>query len=116
MKVYANALTLLDWLAQRESASVSEITAAGLMGSRTASDVIQYAIRNGAISRLNGTTVARGSARYRSTGVPLPEPRSSTATATFDGLLSAWGIAQDPPQLAVLQARVYQMSDSRQEV
>ncbi|WP_322048634.1 hypothetical protein [Paraburkholderia sp. J67] len=116
MKVYASALTLLDWLAQRESASVSEITAAGLMGSRTASDVIRYAIRNGAIARVDGTTAVRGTARYRSTGVPLAEPRSSTIAASFDGLLRAWGIAQEPPQLDGLQTRVYQMSDSKQEV
>lgn len=116
MKVYAGALALLGWLAQRESASVSEITASGLMGSREASDVIRYALRNGAVVRANGAAARRGSVRYRSTGVPLPEPRSTTVEASFDGLLRAWGIAQEPPQLRVLGARVYQIPDTRQEI
>jgi hypothetical protein len=116
MKVHAGALVLLGWLAQRESASVSEITASGLMGSREASDVIRYALRNGAVARANGAAARRGSVRYRSTGIPLPEPRSATVEASFDGLLRAWGIAQEPPQLRVLEARVYQIPDTRQEI
>lgn len=83
MKVYTDALALLGWLAQRESASVSEITASGLMGSREASDVIRYALRNGVVERANGEAARRGSARYRSTGVPLPEPRSRNVEASL---------------------------------
>ncbi len=105
---------MLGWLAQRESASVAEITAAGLMSSREASDVIRYALRNGAVAKANGEA-QRGSVRYRSTGIPLPEPRSSTVEASFDCLLSAWGIAQEPPQLLVLDARVYPTLDTRPE-
>lgn len=41
MKVYSGALALLGWLAQRESAPVSEITASGLKCSQDASDVIR---------------------------------------------------------------------------
>lgn len=107
MKVYAGALALLGWLAQRESASVSEMTASGLMGSREASDVIRYAMRNGAVARLDGAAVPRGSARYRSTGVPLPEPRAVKIEPSFEGLLNAWGIAQEPPQLPVVATRAY---------
>ena len=114
MKVHASALTLLHWLAQRESASVSEMTASGLMSSREASDVVRYAMRNGAAERV-GTGTGRGSARYRSTGVPLPEPRSTTVVASFDGLLRAWGIAQDPPELPAVRTRVYQIDDGGQE-
>ncbi|WP_321844992.1 hypothetical protein [Paraburkholderia bannensis] len=114
MKIYAGALALLGWLAQRESASVSEITASGLMGSREASDVIRYALRNGAVARANGAA-QRGSVRYRLTGVSLPEPRPTTAGVSFDGLLCAWGITQEPPQLRVLEARIYQIQDTRQE-
>ncbi len=84
------------------------------MGSREASDVIRYALRNGAVARANGAA-QRGSVRYRSTGVSLPEPRASTVEASFDGLLRAWGIAQEPPQLRVLEVRVYQIPDTRQE-
>lgn len=113
MKVHASALTLLGWLAQRESASVSEIVATGLMNSREASDVIRYAIRHGAAVRV--TAGARGLARYRSTGAALPEPRAGIAAPCFEGLLSAWGIAQEPPQLPVLNARVYQIADIVQE-
>ncbi|TDG10981.1 hypothetical protein E1N52_01615 [Paraburkholderia guartelaensis] len=115
MKVHASALTLLHWLAQRESASVSEITASGLMNSREASDVVRYAMRNGAAERINKGASARGSARYRSTGVPLPEPRTTPAGASFDGLLSAWGIAQEPPELPAVRTRVYQIEDNSQD-
>jgi len=115
MKVHASALTLLRWLAQRESASVSEMTASGLMSSREASDVVRYALRNGAAERIGTGTGARGSARYRSTGVPLPEPRSTTVVASFDGLLRAWGIAQEPPELPAVRTRVYQIDDGGQE-
>ncbi|CAD6552944.1 hypothetical protein LMG27952_05351 [Paraburkholderia hiiakae] len=115
MKVHVSALTLLRWLAQRESASVSEITASGLMSSREASDVVRYAMRNGAAERVNTGASARGSARYRSTGVPLPEPRMAPAGASFDGLLSAWGIAQQPPELPAVRTRVYQIEDNGQD-
>ncbi|MFP3709256.1 hypothetical protein SB783_35120 [Paraburkholderia sp. SIMBA_009] len=116
MKVYTDALALLGWLAQRESASVSEITASGLMGSREASDVIRYALRNGVVERANGEAARRGSARYRSTGVPLPEPRSRNVEASFDGLLHAWGITTEPLQRRVLDARVHQISDAPREI
>ncbi|MEM5400211.1 hypothetical protein [Paraburkholderia unamae] len=115
MKVHTSALTLLHWLAQRESASVSEITASGLMSSREASDVVRYAMRNGAAERVNKGASARGTARYRSTGVPLPEPRTAPAGASFEGLLSAWGITQEPPELPALRTRVYQIEDNGQE-
>ncbi|QGZ59406.1 hypothetical protein [Paraburkholderia acidiphila] len=115
MKVHASALTLLHWLAQRESASVSEMTASGLMSSREASDVVRYAMRNGAAERINTGASARGTARYRSTGVPLPEPRTSPAGASFDGLLSAWGITQEPPELPAVRTRVYQIEDNGQD-
>ena len=115
MKVHASALTLLSWLGQRESASVGEITASGLMSSREASDVVRYAMRNGAAERVNKGVSARGSARYRSTGVPLPEPRTAPAGASFDGLLSEWGIAQDPPELPAVCTRVYQIEDNGQD-
>lgn len=115
MKVHASALTLLHWLAQRESASVSEITASGLMSSREASDVVRYAMRNGAAERVTRGASARGTARYRSTGVPLPEPRTAPAGASFDGLLSAWGIAQQPPELPAVRIRVYQIEDNGQD-
>ncbi|WP_028203840.1 hypothetical protein [Paraburkholderia nodosa] len=115
MKVHASALTLLHWLAQRESASVSEITASGLMSSREASDVVRYAMRNGAAERVNKGASARGTARYRSTGVPLPEPRTAPAGASFEGLLSAWGIAKEPPELPAVRTRVYQIEDNGQD-
>jgi hypothetical protein len=60
------------------------------MGSREASDVIRYALRNGAVARANGAA-QRGSVRYRSTGVSLPEPRSTTAGVSFDGLVVCMG-------------------------
>lgn len=115
MKVHASALTLLRWLAKRESASVSEMTASGLMSSREASDVVRYAMRNGAAERVKTGACAGGSARYRSTGVPLPEPRTAPAGASFDGLLSAWGIAQQPPELPAVRTRVYQIEDNGQD-
>ncbi|MEM5313578.1 hypothetical protein [Paraburkholderia sp. JHI869] len=85
------------------------------MSSREASDVVRYAMRNGAAERVNRGASARGTARYRSTGVPLPEPRSAPAGASFDGLLSAWGIAHEPPELPAVRSRVYQIEDNGQD-
>jgi len=112
MRIHASALTLLAWLRQRESASVREIASSGLMSSREASDVVQYAMRYGALERITSVPVTRGSTRYRSTGAPLPELRSVFASPSFDGLLSAWGITQHPPELPVVRRHVYQIADN----
>jgi hypothetical protein len=112
MNAHACTLKLLAWLQDRESASVGDIAAAGLMNSRQASDVVRYALRNGAIAKTTSGKSGRGATRYRATGASLPEQRSGTTAPCFDGLLSAWGIAQEPPQLPVVGIRVYQIADS----
>lgn len=113
MSTHAKAEILLEWLRERKDATVGEITAAGLMNSRTASDAVQYAIRNGALERL----VLRGAnakerVRYRVTGVALPTPRSQ-AQPSFDGLLDAWGIALEPLPLVSTEVRRHQIWDDR---
>jgi hypothetical protein len=100
MSTHAKAEVLLAWLRERGEATVGEITEAGLMSSRTASDVVQYAVRHGALERIVRRGVsARDRIRYRITGVALPMARTG-AEPCFDGLLNAWGIAREPRQLA----------------
>ena len=115
MSAHANAEILLAWLGEHPVATVSEIAASGLMSSRTASDAIQYALRNGALERIvRSGASAKERVRYRPTGIALPTPRTQ-AQPSFDGLLEAWGIAQKPIQLAMINLRVHQISDNRQE-
>jgi len=65
----------LAWLRDRESATVGEIAAIGLMKSCTASDAIQYAVRSGALKRVvRAGASAKERTRYRATGVALPAP------------------------------------------
>ncbi|MEX3985966.1 hypothetical protein AB4Y45_44660 [Paraburkholderia sp. EG287A] len=114
MSAHANAEILLAWLTEHTVATVSEIAASGLMGSRTASDAIQYALHNGALERVVRAGVsAKERVRYRSTGIALPVPRTQ-AQPTFDGLLEAWGIALKPVHLAMVNSRTHQISDSGQ--
>jgi hypothetical protein len=115
MKIHTSALTLLHWLEERESASVREIAAAGLMSSREASDVIRYGIRNGAITKASTGSSAGGAVRYKATGALLPMPHPETTDASFDGLLNAWGIAQQPPELPVVSTRAYLIRDTSTE-
>ena len=112
MSTHANAEALLAWLRDRESATVGEIAASGLMKSRTASDAIQYAVRSGALERVvrAGASV-KERMRYRATGVALPAPKSRAAVPSFDRLLEAWGIAREPLALPATQARRHQISD-----
>jgi hypothetical protein len=90
-RLVANAFALLPWLAQRESAAVGEIVAAGLMSSREASDAIRYALRNGAVERVQVDTAVKASPRYRATGGALPgAARSAAPSVSFDSLLAMW--------------------------
>ena len=110
--MHANAEALLAWLRDRESATVGEIAASGLMKSRTASDAIQYAVRSGALERVvRAGASAKERMRYRATGVALPAPKSRAAVPSFDRLLEAWGIAREPLALPATQARRHQISD-----
>lgn len=103
---------LLAWFRERESATVGEIAASGLMKSRTASDAIQYAVRSGALERVVRAGVsAKQRMRYRATGVSLPTPRTHVAPRSFDGLLEAWGITREPVALSTTKARTHQISD-----
>jgi hypothetical protein len=116
MSAHANAEILLAWLSGRSDATVSEIAAAGLMSSRTASDAIQYALRNGALERIvRSGASANERVRYRSTGVALPAPRAQATQPSFDGLLEAWGIAREPIGLPMVNSRTHQISDTVQE-
>ncbi|MCO4882719.1 hypothetical protein VOI32_39275 [Paraburkholderia caribensis] len=132
MSTHANAKALLAWLRDRESATVEEIAASGLMKSRTASDAIQYAVRSGALERvvragasakermryratakerMQYRATAKERMQYRATGVALPAPRMHVALPSFDGLLEAWGIAREPVALPATEARRHQIAD-----
>jgi hypothetical protein len=109
--VHENAEALLAWMRERSHATVADIVASGLMASRTASDVVQYACRCGALARdVRKGASARDRISYRVTGVALPAPRAPSVP-TFDCLLSAWGIALDPPHLATTASRRHEISD-----
>jgi hypothetical protein len=112
MSTYANAEALLAWFRDRESATVGDISASGLMEAHTASNAIQYAVRSGALERaFRSGAGARERVRYRATGVALPSPRRHTAMPSFDGLLEAWGITRDPVALPAVETRRHRISD-----
>ncbi|MEX3917938.1 hypothetical protein AB4Y43_17100 [Paraburkholderia sp. BR10872] len=112
MSTHENAEALVAWVRQRTSATVSDITAAGLMNSRTASDAVQYALRCGAVERVvRRGAGAKDRVHYRATGVALPVPRTRGAEPTFDGLLTAWGIVLEPPQLLSVSSCTHQIAD-----
>jgi len=113
MSTHGNAEMLLAWFRERSSATVSEIVASGLMKSRTASDAVQYALRNGALERIvRSGASAKERVHYRATGISLPAPRTQTGQMSFDGLLTAWGIVLDPPRLLSTGSRRHQISDN----
>jgi hypothetical protein len=111
MSPHASAQDLLAWFWGRTSATVSEVVASGLMKSRTASDAIQYAVRNGALERVfRSSASAKQRVQYRATEIPLPAPQTQIGPS-FDGLLEAWGITLEPITLQVIDARRQQISD-----
>lgn len=111
MSTHVNAEAVVAWVRQRPSATVSDIAASGLMSSRTASDAVQYALRCGALERvIRRAMSAKDRVHYRATGVTLPAPRAQSVP-TFDGLLTAWGIVLEPPQIRALDSRRYLISD-----
>lgn len=112
MSTHANAEALLAWIRERDSATVGEIAASGLMKSRTASDAIQYAVRSGVLERVvRAGASAKERMRYRATGVALPAPHRHVVLTSFDGLLEAWGITREPVPLPATHARRHQISD-----
>lgn len=85
------------------------------MKSRTASDAVQYALRNGALERLvRAGASARERVRYRATGIALPAHKTAAASASFDGLLEAWGMALEPIPLRMTESRRHHISDTEQ--
>lgn len=113
MSTHANAEALLSWLRERPDATVSDIVASGMMNSRTASDAVQYAVRNGALERIvRSGASARERVRYRATGIALPAPRTGAASPSFDNLLEAWGMARKPVSLRMIESRRHQISDN----
>ena len=113
MSTHDNAEVLLAWFRERASATVSEIAASGLMKSRTASDAVQYALRNGALERVvRSGASAKERVHYRATGIALPASRTQAGQLSFDGLLTAWGIVLEPPRLLSTGSHTHQISDS----
>jgi hypothetical protein len=110
MSVHARAVALLRWLELRRDASSREIAESEVVHFRYAYEVLRYAMQMGAVERVD-PGANRRSMRYRATGVPLLEPRTTINLTSFDGLLDAWGIARKPPELAVVRTRVYPMAD-----
>ncbi|MBK3786742.1 hypothetical protein G3A43_41905 [Paraburkholderia aspalathi] len=100
MKIYGNAQKLIDWLRVHQPATMVKIVSTGMMQPRTVRDAVQYAMRQGAVERIRrpgASSNERG--LYQLTGRPLQERINNPTGPSFDGLLSAWGIARVPPQL-----------------
>jgi hypothetical protein len=100
MKVHEDAQRVMDWLADNQPATIAQITAAGMMTARAASNAIDYATSNRAIEPIQSHG-QRVSERfdYRLTGRPLPTRPGLKSPLSFDALLVAWGIALNPPSL-----------------
>lgn len=112
MGTHEKAEALVAWIRERASATVSDVAASGLMNSRAASDAVQYALRCGALERcVRRGASAKDRVHYRVTGVALPIPRTRGAESSFDGLLQAWGIVLEPPELRASESRRHQISD-----
>ena len=113
MSTHESAEVLLAWFRERSRATVSEIVASGLKKSCTASDAVQYPLRNGALERIvRSGASAKERVHYRATGIALPAPRTQAAQPSFDGLLTAWGIVLEPPRLLSTGSRTRQISDN----
>ncbi|MFL9937164.1 hypothetical protein P0D88_51570 [Paraburkholderia sp. RL18-103-BIB-C] len=101
MNARDNAEKLIDYLRRHpQPTTVAELANAGVMNSRDASDALQYGVRHGVIERIRRPG-ARPNERvqYRLTGRPVPSAAKGAAGPSFDGLLTAWGIARVPPRL-----------------
>uniref|UniRef100_UPI002AB673F9 hypothetical protein n=1 Tax=Paraburkholderia sp. J8-2 TaxID=2805440 RepID=UPI002AB673F9 len=113
MSTHENAEVLLSWFRERSRATVSEVVASGLMKSRTASDAVKYALRNGALERVvRSGASAKERVQYRATGIALPAPRTQAGQPSFEGLLTAWGMVLEPPRLLSTSSRRHEISDS----
>jgi hypothetical protein len=98
VKIHQNAESVIRLLRDRgEPMTVSEIMLIGTMDARSVSDAVQYGTRNGAIERVMvpGPRPTRRF-RYRLTGEALL-PLKHDKGASFDALLTAWGIPCEPP-------------------
>lgn len=111
MRAHGNAEILLEWLNQCPSATVAEMAKFAAVSSTTASDAVQYAVRNGAMERINSAST-RGPKLYRSTGIPLPVPHSPVSRASFNELIQAWGITLQPPRIQSHQSCRHRISDA----
>lgn len=117
MKAYDNLVRLLAWWRENpQPATITALVKAGLITAGDASHTMQYGMRHGVVERLEREG-SRPSERavYQWTGKPLPPPgpdrqpirdrvtgpdtlRPATGPS-FDALLTAWGIALNPPRL-----------------
>lgn len=108
MKSRESAKLLFVWLGTHAPASIAQIRAAGLFQARDAHFAIQFGLRWGIFGAEN-RSLARQDERtaYSLTGKPFPAERELPAEPSFDGLLSAWGIARTPPTLPSVPTRVF---------
>jgi hypothetical protein len=86
------------------------MVADGVLGSRDASDAVQYGIRLGVIERIRHPGMKSDErVQYKLTGQPLRESRQVRIGPSFDALLAAWGIGSVAPEWPDEQKRVVQV-------
>lgn len=112
MKVHQNAEKLCAWIRQHGAATVRQIAASGTLNSRAASDAVQYAVRHGVVERVkpSGATPSEG-VQYTLTGRELPVLKSGPPAPSFDALLCAWGIPQNPPIVRAGLSHRFELAD-----
>jgi hypothetical protein len=108
MKSREAAKLLFDWLRTHSPASIAQIRAAGLFQPRDAHFAIQFGLRY-EIFGVEKRSAARQADRaaYFLTGKPFPGDKDRPAEPSFDGLLSAWGIALVPPKQSSVPGRIF---------
>jgi hypothetical protein len=97
MKARRNAEVVIAWLGKGPSTTLAGIVEAGLMSHREAADAVRYAVQHGAMEPVRRPSEKANERRlYLATGRALPELAPPPSGPSFDGLLIAWGIMQEP--------------------
>jgi hypothetical protein len=105
--VRGNAEILIRYLEGHQPAPVESLVQDGVMNRAAATEALQYALRHGAIERVQSSAGCfEAISRYSLTGHALRR-EGKELRVVFDALLGAWGMALEPPPVVGdLSARV----------
>lgn len=100
MKVHTNAGKVMEWLRTHQPATIVQISASGLLNARATADAVKYGIRHRVFEEVKRPGAGPNDrVSIQLTGAELPAVRKPASGPSFEGLLTAWGIAPVPPQL-----------------